>query len=62
MLDKKAESWSSFSRYSLFSEQEFYFVCPGLFHCYSRALNINHNREVVQKAKLTMEDLRSRSI
>ena len=25
-----------------FSEQEFYFVCPGLFHCYSRALNIYH--------------------
>ena len=26
-----------------FSEQEFYFVCPGLFHFYSRALNIYHN-------------------
>ena len=23
-----------------FFEREFYFLCPGQFHCYSRALNI----------------------
>ena len=45
-----------------FSEQEFYFVCPGLFHCYSRALNIYHIVKSYKKVNLTMEDLRSRSI
>ena len=41
MLDKKAETRSSLiqSLFS-FSEHEFYFVFPGLLHCYSRAMNI----------------------
>ena len=41
MLDKKAETRSNLiqSLFS-FSEHEFYFVFPGLFHCYSRAMNI----------------------
>ena len=41
VLDKKAETRSNLIQ-SLFSfpEHGFYFVCPGLFHCYSRATNI----------------------
>ena len=41
MLDKKAETRSNLiqSLFS-FSENEFYFIFPGLFHCCSRVMNI----------------------
>ena len=64
MLDKKAETRLNLiqSLFS-FSENELYFVFPGLFHCYSHAMNMNiyvHHACVksrVYHSRLTMKHL-----
>ena len=62
MLDKKAETRPNLIQ-SLFSfpEHEFYFVFPGLFHCYSRAMNIHVHHACVNsriyQSRLTIKHL-----